>query len=111
MPASSATGSLIILEGHSLTRRQVLYPYTGFLCYADSGGEGEFLYQHLIPENRTLAESINFIDKDEEKVEFMRFIRQMLQWEPEKRKTARELFDDPWLVNTPRRESSGTKAG
>ncbi|PYH39103.1 kinase domain protein [Aspergillus neoniger CBS 115656] len=28
---------------------------------------------------------------------FLQFIRSMLQWEPERRKTARELLDDPWL--------------
>ncbi|OOF99269.1 hypothetical protein ASPCADRAFT_394536 [Aspergillus carbonarius ITEM 5010] len=28
---------------------------------------------------------------------FLRFIRSMLQWLPEERKTARELLDDPWL--------------
>ncbi|PWY91703.1 kinase-like protein [Aspergillus sclerotioniger CBS 115572] len=28
---------------------------------------------------------------------FLRFIRSMLQWVPEERKTAKELLDDPWL--------------
>ncbi|KAI9790543.1 MAG: hypothetical protein M1816_005050 [Peltula sp. TS41687] len=28
---------------------------------------------------------------------FLRFIRSMLQWLPEERKTAKELLDDPWL--------------
>jgi serine/threonine protein kinase len=110
MPASSAIKSLITLEGRSSIRRQVCYPEHGRLCPADSDGLGEFLYPDLIPANATLAESITFIDKEEEKVEFMRFVRQMLQWEPEKRKTARELFDDPWLVNAPRRKSSETNA-
>lgn len=31
---------------------------------------------------------------------FPKFIRSMLQWEPEKRKTARELLGDPWLTNS-----------
>lgn len=28
---------------------------------------------------------------------FLRFIRSMLQWAPEHRKTVKELLDDPWL--------------
>ncbi|CAG8956198.1 hypothetical protein HYFRA_00012115 [Hymenoscyphus fraxineus] len=37
----------------------------------------------------------NLDGKDKEM--FLRFVKSMLQWEPEKRKTARELYDDPWL--------------
>ena len=32
-----------------------------------------------------------------EKEQFLKFIRSMLQWLPEKRRTARELLQDPWL--------------
>ncbi|PYH83740.1 kinase-like protein [Aspergillus uvarum CBS 121591] len=32
---------------------------------------------------------------------FLEFIRSMLQWTPEKRKTAQELLDDPWLNSDP----------
>ena len=28
---------------------------------------------------------------------FLQFIRSMLRWLPEERKTAKELLDDPWL--------------
>jgi hypothetical protein len=28
---------------------------------------------------------------------FLRFMREMLQWEPEKRSTARELAEDEWV--------------
>jgi serine/threonine protein kinase len=28
---------------------------------------------------------------------FLRFMRKMLQWEPEKRSSARELLQDEWL--------------
>ncbi|EME78805.1 serine/threonine kinase [Pseudocercospora fijiensis CIRAD86] len=31
---------------------------------------------------------------------FVQFIRSMLQWKPEDRKTARELLEDPWLNGT-----------
>ncbi len=33
-----------------------------------------------------------------EKEFFLRFLRSMLRWLPEERKTARQLLDDPWLV-------------
>jgi hypothetical protein len=32
-----------------------------------------------------------------EKEAFLAFVRSMLRWVPEERKTARELLDDPWL--------------
>lgn len=28
---------------------------------------------------------------------FLRFVKKLLQWEPEKRATAKELIFDPWL--------------
>ncbi|KAJ5249185.1 protein kinase domain protein [Penicillium chermesinum] len=34
------------------------------------------------------------------KQQFLQFIRSMLQWVPEERKTAKELLDDPWLNST-----------
>ncbi|KAH6663297.1 putative serine/threonine protein kinase [Plectosphaerella plurivora] len=33
----------------------------------------------------------------DEKAEFLAFLRKMLQWRPEDRKSARELLNDPWL--------------
>jgi hypothetical protein len=33
----------------------------------------------------------------EEKGLFLNFVRKMLQWLPEDRKTAKELREDPWL--------------
>lgn len=33
----------------------------------------------------------------EGKKEFIRLVRKMLQWEPEKRKSAKELEKDEWL--------------
>ena len=33
-----------------------------------------------------------------EKAEFLRFLRRMLHWQPEKRASARELLQDPWLI-------------
>lgn len=33
----------------------------------------------------------------EEKVQFLEMMRKMLQWDPERRSTAAELLEDPWL--------------
>lgn len=33
----------------------------------------------------------------ENKSDFLSFLRGMLQWRPEDRKTAAELLEDPWL--------------
>lgn len=33
----------------------------------------------------------------EEKEKFLSFVRKMLQWLPEKRMSAQQLLDDPWL--------------
>jgi len=35
--------------------------------------------------------------EEPEKGAFLKFIRSMLTWLPEERKTARELLEDPWL--------------
>jgi serine/threonine-protein kinase SRPK3 len=34
------------------------------------------------------------------KVLFLQFMRKMLQWAPEERKTAEELLEDPWLTGS-----------
>ncbi|GIZ44122.1 hypothetical protein CKM354_000733100 [Cercospora kikuchii] len=35
------------------------------------------------------------------KAEFLSFLRAMLKWQPQDRKTAREVLQDPWLANCP----------
>lgn len=36
--------------------------------------------------------------KLEDKTKFLQFMRRTLAWDPSQRPTARELLDDPWLV-------------
>jgi len=45
----------------------------------------------------SLEESERFLD-GESKKQFLEFMRSMLQWLPEERKTAEELLKDPWLA-------------
>ncbi|PYI04873.1 protein kinase, partial [Aspergillus sclerotiicarbonarius CBS 121057] len=57
--------------------------------------EAEFQHTALIP-SRSLQDTISFLgEKDREA--FLSFVRQMLTWNPEKRMTARELMDHPFL--------------
>ncbi|GAT22079.1 hypothetical protein RIB2604_01501080 [Aspergillus luchuensis] len=37
--------------------------------------------------------------EDDEKEDFLRFLRRMLCWLPEERATAKELLFDPWLMH------------
>ena len=49
-----------------------------------------------IPKTLSLEDSEeNLVGKDKEL--FLQFMRSMLRWLPEERKTARELLEDPWL--------------
>lgn len=47
-------------------------------------------------EETSLEDEEENLDGEEKRV-FLRFLRGMIQWVPEERKTARELVDDPWL--------------
>ncbi|CZR51292.1 uncharacterized protein PAC_01167 [Phialocephala subalpina] len=49
-----------------------------------------------IPQSTSLEKSEEYLD-GENKEMFLRFMREMLQWRPEHRKTASELLGDPWL--------------
>mgnify|MGYP001589488943 CR=1 FL=1 len=52
----------------------------------------------LLSSSSLEAAEENLNGKDKEL--FLNFIKSMLQWEPEKRKTARELLNDPWLTRS-----------
>ena len=58
--------------------------------------EGEFMHKNLIPADVTLDNSILSLQGEDKRL-FMDFIKKMLQWLPEDRKTAKELLEDPWL--------------
>ena len=57
---------------------------------------GKFKHEHLVPNALNLSNSVLSIG-GAAKQEFLDFVRQMLQWLPEKRKCAKELLEDPWL--------------
>ena len=51
-----------------------------------------------IPQNTSLEKSKEYLDRENKEM-FLRFIRRMLQWQPEHRKTESELLEDLWLSN------------
>ncbi|KAJ9490350.1 hypothetical protein VN97_g2932 [Penicillium thymicola] len=57
--------------------------------------EDEFRYSELIP-SRSLEDTAPFLEEKDREA-FLSFVRQMLTWLPEKRKSARELMDHPFL--------------
>ncbi|PMD34189.1 CMGC protein kinase [Hyaloscypha variabilis F] len=58
--------------------------------------EGEFMHKDLIPTDLRLEDSVLSLEGEDKRL-FLNFIKQMLQWLPEDRKTAKELLEDPWL--------------
>ncbi|KAL2752046.1 hypothetical protein ACRALDRAFT_1058852 [Sodiomyces alcalophilus JCM 7366] len=58
--------------------------------------DGEWKADMDIPQDASLENSVTHLE-GEEKEKFLAFIRGMLQWRPEDRKTAAQLLNDPWL--------------
>ena len=50
-----------------------------------------------IPNRLSLEDSEENLEGSNKEL-FLRFLRSMLRWVPEERKTAKELLDDPWLT-------------
>ncbi|KKY16588.1 putative protein kinase domain protein [Diplodia seriata] len=59
---------------------------------------GEFSAGITPPESTPLEERETTIEDGEDREIFLRFMRKMLQWEPEKRSGPAELAEDEWIV-------------
>lgn len=57
---------------------------------------GEFTRKDLIPRDLAIADTVTLF-QGEEKQQFLDFVGKMLQWQPEKRSTAKDLLEDPFL--------------
>ena len=57
---------------------------------------GQFISSDLIRGKKFEEAAIPFLD-GEDRQEFLSFVRHMLTWLPEERKTARELTEQPFL--------------
>uniref|UniRef100_A0A2D3V6D5 non-specific serine/threonine protein kinase n=1 Tax=Ramularia collo-cygni TaxID=112498 RepID=A0A2D3V6D5_9PEZI len=63
--------------------------------------EGDFIADIPKLSPRPLEQRERFLDGEECREErecFLRFMRKMLQWEPEQRSSARELVEDEWIL-------------
>ncbi|PGH01338.1 CMGC/SRPK protein kinase [Polytolypa hystricis UAMH7299] len=60
---------------------------------------GKWLGLAPIPDTRTM-EALEIRLEDNNKSEFLRFLRRAVTWMPEERATAIELLQDPWLTGT-----------
>ncbi|KZF26771.1 protein kinase [Xylona heveae TC161] len=70
-------------------------------------GEGKFLYPDLIPA-RQLKDTLPSLEK-KDREELLSFVKKMLTWLPEERKTARELMEDPFLTRSSKLEKAWDK--
>ena len=57
---------------------------------------GEWIADIPIPQHLSLEKSVTRLE-GEKKEAFLTFVKGMLQWRPEDRKTAKQLWHDPWL--------------
>ena len=54
------------------------------------------MHKDLIPDDFNIGDSVPSLE-GRDKEEFLNFVLKMLEWLPEKRKSAGELLEDPWL--------------
>ncbi|KAG6175631.1 hypothetical protein E4U27_006036 [Claviceps purpurea] len=59
--------------------------------------EGEFCAGSSIPESRSFEQRESVLEGEDRDC-FLRFMRKMLQWDPEKRSSAKELAEDEWIL-------------
>ncbi|KAG6025638.1 hypothetical protein E4U41_001495 [Claviceps citrina] len=70
----------------------------GQLSHKFFSAEGEFSVPGMKPGRSSLEEvETTLADDEEERADFLRFVRRMLQWEPGKRSSARSLAEDAWI--------------
>jgi len=50
----------------------------------------------LIPQDLRISETVTVFQR-EEKQQFLDFVSKILQWQPEKRSTAKDLLEHPFL--------------
>lgn len=58
---------------------------------------GKFLNQELLTASVPLEQRESTLEGTAEREAFLRFMDKMLQWEPSKRSSAKELAEDEWL--------------
>ncbi|KAI3005603.1 hypothetical protein CBS147346_4269 [Aspergillus niger] len=59
--------------------------------------EGAFLHPDLLTDYVPLEERETTLEREAERDAFLRFMRKMLQWEPNRRSSAKDLAEDEWI--------------
>ena len=65
--------------------------------YSEPNPIGQWCGATPLPSATSLEESEENLDGSNKEA-FLRFMRRILQWEPERRQTAKQLLQDPWLT-------------
>ena len=68
----------------------------GQLSHKFFDSQGGFLAKNILPERTTLEEKETTLNGPDQ-ADFLRFVRRMLQWEPNKRSSAKSLAEDVWI--------------
>lgn len=69
----------------------------GYLSFSNDKFKGDFCAGIPIPPSKPLEHRETSLEGEDRDC-FLRFMRKMLQWEPEKRSSAKELAEDEWIV-------------
>ncbi|GKZ32517.1 hypothetical protein AbraIFM66950_001986 [Aspergillus brasiliensis] len=69
---------------------------SGKLRYKFFSDDGDFLAQSLLGDKSPLEDRETSLEGSD-KIPFLRFMRKMLQWDPSKRSSAKELLEDEWI--------------
>jgi serine/threonine-protein kinase SRPK3 len=71
--------------------------YSRLRSPSNNASKGEFCAGIPIPGPAPLGHRLTSLEGEDGEC-FLRFMRKMLQWEPEKRSSARELAEDEWIL-------------
>lgn len=83
--------------------RWVSFPvnYLAIFLYSDLlmtwPSPGDFRHENLLKDYATLEERETTLEGQEDREAFLSLMRKMLQWEPSKRSSAKELSEDKWI--------------
>ncbi|PGH34369.1 CMGC/SRPK protein kinase [[Emmonsia] crescens] len=65
--------------------------------FSCEGRSSDFRNKNLLKDHVPLEERETTLKGEEERAAFLRLMRKMLQWEPSKRSSAKELAEDEWI--------------
>ncbi|GAD92996.1 protein kinase domain protein [Paecilomyces variotii No. 5] len=69
----------------------------GRLSHRSFSDEGMFHAEDMLTDQTPLEQRETTLEEGEDKVRFLRLMRKMLQWDPERRSSAKELQEDEWI--------------